>query len=337
MSTYYEILQIAPTATLAEIESAYDTQYNQWRRLVTHHDPNIVNQANQTLQLLETARTTLTDPTRRALYDGEIGVGTTAGGLADPTALASVPVAQPRMPMAPPPPPPIQVPAASMAPQQIQQIQRPGLWACYKCGTDNPTGTKFCFSCSAQLVRDCPECENSSSLVATGICGICGKKYEDALNRQELRKKLVNATTEALALKTKIDESSGSNTGIGCGVILALIGFVLLSNNGLLGVIILLVGGGIAYFSYQGSASSAQNKRNLQSQYDKLISDQTKVVAELAGVTLDTLSDNSTMIAKPVAATASIVPDGRGYICSVCRGYVRSDAEICKHCQRKFF
>ncbi len=45
MPTYYEVLQISSTATLAEIEAACEAQYKHWRRLVTHHDPQVVHKA----------------------------------------------------------------------------------------------------------------------------------------------------------------------------------------------------------------------------------------------------------------------------------------------------
>lgn len=53
-ANYYEILNLQPTASSADIQTAFENQYNQWRRLVTHHDPKVVNQANQALQALET-------------------------------------------------------------------------------------------------------------------------------------------------------------------------------------------------------------------------------------------------------------------------------------------
>ena len=56
MSNYYEILNVPTTASTAEIQTAYEQQYDQWRRLVTHQDPNVVNQANQALKALETIR-----------------------------------------------------------------------------------------------------------------------------------------------------------------------------------------------------------------------------------------------------------------------------------------
>lgn len=98
MQTYYKVLGIASDATTAEIEVACETQYNHWRRLVTHHDPDTANKANQALQWLERARTTLADPVKREVYDTSIGLRGPIGGLADPQARPKV--------VAPKPPPP---------------------------------------------------------------------------------------------------------------------------------------------------------------------------------------------------------------------------------------
>src|ERR1035437_4567587 len=83
MPTYYEIINVIPTAAQSEIELVLDAQYNKVRRLVTHQDPNVVNQANQALQLLEKIRTTLMDDGKRSAYDAAIGISSNLGGLAD--------------------------------------------------------------------------------------------------------------------------------------------------------------------------------------------------------------------------------------------------------------
>jgi hypothetical protein len=184
------MLQVAPSASDAEILVAYEAQYNQWRRLVTHHDPNIVNQANQALQALETIRETLGESSRRSAYDAGIGLAGAVGGLADPAALLQ-PLQRPTAPapMAPPTPTPQSPPSAIVA-------GVPGLWACAKCGTDNPSQTKFCFKCGNQLVRACPECRKETSLIATGMCGECGYSYDRALQRQELRQQIATLQQE---------------------------------------------------------------------------------------------------------------------------------------------
>jgi len=214
VTTYYEILKVAPTATGAEIEAAYEAQYNQWRRLVTHHDPSIVNQANQALQVLETIRATLTDPDKRSVYNAAIGLGGSMGGLADPEAILRM-----SAPVVTPPPPPR--PAATSAP--TGPTAGPGLWACPKCGTENPAQTKHCFKCGTQLVRECPECKQLSSLVATGFCGQCGYNYNVALRRAELRPKIAGLQEELAALSKNIKavEAKKSSLPIWLGLIAA--------------------------------------------------------------------------------------------------------------------
>ncbi|HEU4327594.1 MAG TPA: zinc ribbon domain-containing protein [Roseiflexaceae bacterium] len=64
-------------------------------------------------------------------------------------------------------------------------------WACYVCGVDNPPNTSFCFKCSAQLVRMCPECRQNTSMIGSKICGNCGYPFDLAIRRDELRRKIV--------------------------------------------------------------------------------------------------------------------------------------------------
>jgi uncharacterized membrane protein YqjE len=197
MPNYYEVLNLQPTATTSEIEVACESQYNQWRRLVTHHDPNVVNQANQALQLLETIRTTLTNTNTRAVYDAGIGIGVTLGGLADPEAILSQAAAAPT-----PPPPDLLKPRAG-APSAAA-VSKPNLWVCPKCNCDNPADTKYCYKCGAQLVRNCPECKKMTSLVVSGFCGNCGFQYEVALQRAELTGKIDLAQQQLDTLETQL-------------------------------------------------------------------------------------------------------------------------------------
>ncbi len=178
MANFYETLGITPTASTTEIQSAYDSKYDQWRRLVNHHDQQIVLQAQQALQSLEMIRGTLLDQSKRAAYDAGIGLNGPIGGLADPAALLRTlsPVA------APTPPAPHAVATVPAAPPRSTS-----LWTCPKCQADNPASTKFCFKCGTQLVRTCPECKQESSLIATGMCGNCGYGHTVATRREELR------------------------------------------------------------------------------------------------------------------------------------------------------
>jgi YD repeat-containing protein len=329
MSTYYEMLQIAPTATMTEIEAAYEMQYNQWRRLVTHHDPKIVNQANQTLQMLEQIRATLTDPVQRATYDAQIGLGGAAGGLADPTAIHQGVVSSPMTPPAPPPPLSSPSTAAAVAQPNPSAPVQAGLWACYKCGTENPTNTKFCLKCGAQLVRKCPECNCDSSLVATGMCGTCGTSYELATRRKELQKEIAKVQQEI-----NTTGGSGSST-IGCGAVIivaivlsALLGFMVEFLPAL--VVGLIIGGVLIFVGKRANSRDQAKLFSLNGQIERLQKKKRELDDELKGVQHDPFAK------KPVREGAHIVNVGRGYQCSECHGYVRSDAESCKHCKRAF-
>lgn len=72
MSNYYEILNIKPNATIIEIQEAIDENYDKYRRLVTHHDPAVVIQANNALMQLERIRETLLTPSKKMAYDEQI-------------------------------------------------------------------------------------------------------------------------------------------------------------------------------------------------------------------------------------------------------------------------
>ncbi|RIK22539.1 MAG: hypothetical protein DCC52_13660 [Chloroflexi bacterium] len=182
MANYYELLKVSPSASAQEISSAFDTQYEQWRRLVTHHDPNVVNQANQALQLLEQIRATLSDPAKRAAYDEGIGL---------------------RSPMTPPAP--RQMPGAAQ-PGSVAPTQ-PALWTCPKCAKENPPNTRFCFNCGTQLVRACPECGQETSLVATGFCGNCGYNYDVAAQRAKLKSEISSASSRVSHAASQLNEA----------------------------------------------------------------------------------------------------------------------------------
>jgi RNA polymerase subunit RPABC4/transcription elongation factor Spt4 len=166
MPNYYELLRVKPNANDAEIQSAFDQQYEQWRRLVTHHDPNVVNQANQAIQLLEKIRATLTDPTKRNDYDEAIGIKGVTAGLADPNILLNVQTFS-----SPPSSRPATIPTAA--------TQRPDVWVCGKCHAVSAKGTRFCGSCGNALGQDCPNCRK---LIQATIkfCPECGSNVAEA-------------------------------------------------------------------------------------------------------------------------------------------------------------
>jgi hypothetical protein len=184
MANYYEILKIQPSASAAEITAAIDAQYNQWRRLVTHHDPNIVNQANQALGHIERIRATLTDPEKRSIYDTAIGVANQQiGGLADPEALLNAPGVtgvSPNLGMAKAPPS-SPAPGAPAAPAAGARLDA---WECSKCKAQNPIGTRFCKKCGAQIGIDCPNCKNLAEAAAKH-CSNCGVDLQKALQKKK--------------------------------------------------------------------------------------------------------------------------------------------------------
>jgi hypothetical protein len=178
MSNYYELLKIQPTVSIAEIESAYDEQYNQWRRLVTHHDPTVVEESNRALRTLEQIRATLTDPTKRAAYDAGIGIGGSIGGLADPAAVLK------RAQMVSPMPPTLhqQVP--------VGQTQMPvNAWACPRCLTSNIVGTHFCKSCGQEIGRACPNCGQLIE-AAVQYCTECGADIKAVEREKQAKEEL---------------------------------------------------------------------------------------------------------------------------------------------------
>jgi hypothetical protein len=275
MPTYYEILKIQPTATSAEIESACEAQYNQWRRLVTHHDPNVVNQANNTLQTLETIRSTLTDPNKRSIYDTAIGSNVSVGGLVDPLAIGSTSMPSPAM--TPP------VPSRFAAPNPAQPNSAAGLWVCPKCKSENPAQTLHCFKCGTELVRKCPECSNLSSLVATGFCGTCGYKFETATRRAEIKVKIASVQQEMYSINQSGNTSENQVTNAVLivlwifGAIAALT--ILTSVQTLLGVIGLL---GIGFTIWQ-HRSAGGSIRELPAWFSGLIKERGSIGSRIGG------------------------------------------------------
>lgn len=172
------MLKVEPTASHSDVEHAIEAQYNQWRRLVTHHTPEVANAATQALEDLDVIRGTLLDEGKHEVYDRSIGLRLSVGGLADPSSLLQSVMGAPTAPPAP------TIMSVTAKPES--------LWACYRCGTENPTQTKFCLKCGAQLVRKCPECNTDASLVASGICSNCGSHFNTASKRIQLRQNIID-------------------------------------------------------------------------------------------------------------------------------------------------
>ena len=164
---YYQILGIVPTATISEIEAAWEALYNKWRQLVTHREYGL--QAEEALRNLEQVRKVLTNPDRRAAYDAGIGLGGGTGGLVDPSAiLAGLP--------------PTFGAAQRPGHNQCDPAQRVDAWLCPECGAASAIATMFCQQCGTRLGRDCPFCHQPVYVRAV-YCPKCGVNIADCEHR----------------------------------------------------------------------------------------------------------------------------------------------------------
>lgn len=174
MNNYYEFLKVSSTTSIADIQIAIDAMYNQSRRLVTHHDPNIVQNANQSLLMIEQARATLLDPVKRADYDAMLSLST-MGGLVDSSAQPS--------------PMPVMTPPMTGHPPVSSSMTKVGMandvWLCAKCASANPVGTKFCKKCGNQLGRNCPQCNTLLESMAQ-FCSDCGVNVREYEQQKEI-------------------------------------------------------------------------------------------------------------------------------------------------------
>jgi len=171
---YYELLGLDNKADSSEIETALDTQYDQWRALVTNHDPKMVSEANQALSTIEEIRKTLLNPSQRSEYDRALN---SIGGLEDPSTLISTD----RMGggwMAPP------RPRTSRQTPQQGETEDASTWICSVCKKKYPAGTRFCKSCGSQLGVDCPNCGRLTN-VHNRFCQDCGVDIQAAIKQKE--------------------------------------------------------------------------------------------------------------------------------------------------------
>ncbi len=229
MSTYYELLKLDNTASQEEIEAKLDDQYTKWRSLVTHHDPDVVTQANQALQLLEEMRVVLLDPGKRADYDAGIAsqqVG--VAGLADPEMILAA------NPMG----------AGGMAPPRQRQVQQPepviertDAWICPNCNKANVIGTQFCAKCGNRIALECPSCGSLEEL-SKKFCSHCGVDKEKSF--MENQKSQIRDLEQRIQYKNQELSEAKSQPGKfakehslevpgGCGRTMALLGLIFIA------------------------------------------------------------------------------------------------------------
>jgi hypothetical protein len=173
----YQFIGVPVSATPQEIDAAVFAKYNEVRRLVTHHDPTIVNQANSDLQAIEQARATLLDTNLRSAYDASLGLDGATGGLADPQAILQK--FNPVIAAAPP-----STRLADPNPQKAPAINHTDVWVCPGCQTANQKNTKFCKKCGRELGVLCPKC-NTLNEMDTIFCQDCGVNIRQAREQKE--------------------------------------------------------------------------------------------------------------------------------------------------------
>lgn len=194
MSNYYEFLKVPSAASIADIQIAIDAMYNQSRRLVTHHDPNIVQNANQNLLMIEQARATLLNPVKRADYDAMLSLSS-MGGLVDTSAQSS-----PTPTMTPP-----MVRRPLVSPSMAQVDMGNDIWLCPKCSSANLIGTRFCKKCGNQLGRNCPRCNTLLESTAQ-FCSDCGVNVREYEQQKEIE--LAEAERQRIMEERRLAESN---------------------------------------------------------------------------------------------------------------------------------
>jgi len=171
---YYELIGLDTEANSSEIETALDTHYDQWRALVTNHDPKVVSEANQALMTIEEIRKTLLDPNKRKEYDRALN---SIGGLEDPSTIPAISGFGAGW-MAPP-----HQRASGQAAQQMETDDA-HTWTCSSCKKKYPVGTRFCKSCGNQLGVDCPNC-GRLTYINNRFCQDCGVDIQEAIKQKE--------------------------------------------------------------------------------------------------------------------------------------------------------
>jgi hypothetical protein len=198
MPTYYELLKIEKNASQNEIEAKLDDQYTKWRGLVTHHDPNVVDQAQQALALMEEMRSILLNPDKRATYDKAIASQREGlAGLADPDMILA---ANPMQGGGMAPPRPRQ---PRMDDERKLELDRTDAWLCQnpQCKKANQIGTQFCAKCGSQIGYECPKCGGLVEL-ANKFCSFCGVDKQKHFNHvqqeviQELQKEIARTSND---------------------------------------------------------------------------------------------------------------------------------------------
>ena len=170
MNNYYELLEIDQNLSFEEIEVVLDKTYNQWRSLTSHHDQEVVIEANKKLLHVEDARTILLDPNKRREYDLQLKKNNVVGGIGidgDKVNPFNHMQAGKRK--------------VSIDNQTGDQID---MWLCKNCGKASRPFTKNCAQCGSQLSQSCPNCNQVNHIDAV-FCEECGVNINEEYEKQE--------------------------------------------------------------------------------------------------------------------------------------------------------
>jgi len=192
MENYYEILSITPQANSEENTNSIGNHYNQVRRLINHHDPGVVNQANQALLVLEKMKVVLSDPLKKAEYNLSI---TTVGSLLDTFTYSTNVLEQTNFII------------GNTQNNLGGYVLGTDGWICPKCQQPNLKGALFCQYCSEAIGRICSDCmTHYESKVA--FCPSGGKSIEQAQKKSQLAQALQNKQIRKSNLSQKTFESA---------------------------------------------------------------------------------------------------------------------------------
>ncbi|MDP9310397.1 MAG: zinc ribbon domain-containing protein [Chloroflexota bacterium] len=200
MDTYYQRLNILPTATVVEIKAAYARMRAE---LIAAHSDNDAD-IDGNLATLDEAYTTLVDPNQRAAYDRSLDGTAKPGTLAvtGRNAMLTVP----------------QAPPVPMAEQ-----------ACPHCGFPNPVRATICTACNHQVSRPCPQC-GQPVLLGQSVCARCEayvpeydqRRFAEALTTEQRVHTERRETASRVAAKEAIYRVQARYTAVFWFIVIAL-------------------------------------------------------------------------------------------------------------------
>lgn len=179
MPNYYEYLQVEPFASDQEIQAALNQKYEQCKRLSTHDDPTVAQQANLALQSLEKIKDVLLIPDRRAVYDETLGL--TPAVVDSPVISYAKPADEPEVS-------PVIMQGNELTAQTAPSVGITERLKCENCNSLNPVGTRFCLDCGNEICSPCPKCGTlyEKSKEYCPACGVSRQQYSEEQEKVRL-------------------------------------------------------------------------------------------------------------------------------------------------------